>query len=86
MTPVLCDIRANARKLVGYFRSSTLAKEKLVSLQRQLGRPTLKLLQEVETRWNSTCSSHAATSGGPQRTSWCGISQFEHGNHHTDLC
>ncbi|KAK1882424.1 Glutamate receptor 4 [Dissostichus eleginoides] len=29
-------------------------KEKLVSVQRQLGRPTLKLLQEVETRWNST--------------------------------
>ncbi|XP_034062087.1 zinc finger BED domain-containing protein 4-like [Gymnodraco acuticeps] len=54
MTPVLCDIRAKARKLVGYFRSSTLAKEKLVSVQRQLGRPTLKLLQEVETRWNST--------------------------------
>ncbi|KAJ4936575.1 hypothetical protein JOQ06_001164 [Pogonophryne albipinna] len=40
--------------MVGYFRSSTLAKEKLVSVQRQLGRPTLKLLQEVETRWNST--------------------------------
>nr|XP_033962438.1 zinc finger BED domain-containing protein 4-like [Pseudochaenichthys georgianus] len=54
MTPVLCDIRAKARTLVGYFRSSTLAKEKLVSVQRQLGRPTLKLLQEVETRWNST--------------------------------
>ncbi|KAK1888545.1 Zinc finger BED domain containing protein 4 [Dissostichus eleginoides] len=29
-------------------------KEKLVSVQRQLGRPTLKLLQEMETRWNST--------------------------------
>ncbi|KAJ4922015.1 hypothetical protein JOQ06_004034 [Pogonophryne albipinna] len=54
MTPVLCDIRAKARKLVGYFRSSTLAKENLVSVQRQLGRPTLKLLQEVETHWNST--------------------------------
>ncbi|KAJ4922012.1 hypothetical protein JOQ06_004031 [Pogonophryne albipinna] len=54
MTPVLCDIRAKSRKLVGYFRSSTLAKENLVSVQRQLGRPTLKLLQEVETRWNST--------------------------------
>ncbi|KAK1900426.1 Zinc finger BED domain containing protein 1 [Dissostichus eleginoides] len=47
-------ITDKARKLVGYFRSSTLAKEKLVSVQRQLGRPTLKLLQEVETRWNST--------------------------------
>ncbi|KAK1888975.1 Zinc finger BED domain containing protein 4 [Dissostichus eleginoides] len=47
-------ITDKARKLVGYFRSSTLAKEKLVSVQRQLGRPTLKLLQEMETRWNST--------------------------------
>ncbi|KAI4799493.1 hypothetical protein KUCAC02_016869, partial [Chaenocephalus aceratus] len=28
--------------------------EKHVSVQRQLGRPTLKLLQEVETRWSST--------------------------------
>ncbi|XP_033990656.1 zinc finger BED domain-containing protein 4-like [Trematomus bernacchii] len=54
MTPVLSDIRAKSRKLVGFFRSSTLAKEKLVSVQRQMGRPTLKLLQEVETRWNST--------------------------------
>ncbi|KAJ4924097.1 hypothetical protein JOQ06_000337 [Pogonophryne albipinna] len=54
VTPVLCDIQAKARKLGGYFRSSILAKEKLVSVQKQLGRPTLKLLQEVETRWNST--------------------------------
>ncbi|KAK1874578.1 Zinc finger BED domain containing protein 4 [Dissostichus eleginoides] len=54
MTPVLCDIRAKARQLVGQFRSSTLAKDKLVSVQKQLGRPTLKLLQEVETRWNRT--------------------------------
>ncbi|XP_016320206.1 zinc finger BED domain-containing protein 4-like isoform X1 [Sinocyclocheilus anshuiensis] len=53
-TPVLADIRAKARKLVGYFRSSVTAKEKLALLQQQMGRPTLKLLQEVETRWNST--------------------------------
>ncbi|KAI7793204.1 hypothetical protein IRJ41_008117 [Triplophysa rosa] len=53
-TPVLSDIRAKARRLVGYFRSSTTAKEKLVQLQQQMGRATLKLLQEVETRWNST--------------------------------
>ncbi|XP_016103368.1 zinc finger BED domain-containing protein 4-like isoform X2 [Sinocyclocheilus grahami] len=53
-TPVLADIRAKARKLVGYFRSSVTAKEKLAQLQQQMGRPTLKLLQEVETRWNST--------------------------------
>lgn len=29
-------------------------KERLVQIQVQLGRPTLKLIKEVETRWNST--------------------------------
>ncbi|KAK1907018.1 putative AC9 transposase [Dissostichus eleginoides] len=48
------DAYLAARQLVGYFRTSTLAKEKLVLVQKQLGRPTLKLLQEVETHWNST--------------------------------
>ncbi|XP_037637100.1 zinc finger BED domain-containing protein 4-like [Sebastes umbrosus] len=54
LTPVLSDIRAKARKLVGYFRSSTTAKEKLAQVQQDMGRPKLKLLQEVDTRWNST--------------------------------
>jgi len=31
-TPVLCDIRAKARKLVGYFRSSTTAKVRSLTL------------------------------------------------------
>ncbi|XP_042624981.1 E3 SUMO-protein ligase ZBED1-like isoform X2 [Cyprinus carpio] len=53
-TSALADIRAKARKLVGFFRSSTTAKEKLAQLQQQMGRPTLKLVQEAEARWNST--------------------------------
>lgn len=51
---MLSDIRAKARKLIGYFRSSTTAKEKLAQVLQDMGRPKLKLLQEVETHWNST--------------------------------
>lgn len=86
LTPVLSAIRTKARRLVGYFRSSTTAKvgsltlfsyllmyylfiiapfftitlifcvlkEKLALIQEQMGKPKLKLIQEVETRWNST--------------------------------
>ncbi|XP_069569518.1 E3 SUMO-protein ligase ZBED1-like [Brachyistius frenatus] len=52
--PVLSGIRAKARKLVGFFRSSTTAKEKLTQVQLYLGMANMKLMQEVETRWNST--------------------------------
>ncbi|KAK7910500.1 hypothetical protein WMY93_015184 [Mugilogobius chulae] len=52
--PVLSGIRAKARKLVGYFRSSTTAKKKLTQVQLYLGMEKMKLMQEVETRWNST--------------------------------
>ncbi|KAK0140929.1 Zinc finger BED domain-containing protein 1 [Merluccius polli] len=52
--PVFSGIRAKARKLVGFFRSSTTAKEKLTQVQLHLGMAKLKLMQEVETRWNST--------------------------------
>ncbi|XP_051962567.1 zinc finger BED domain-containing protein 4-like [Xyrauchen texanus] len=51
---VLSVIRANSRKIVGYFRSSTTAKERLTQVQEQMGQPALKLVQEVDTRWNST--------------------------------
>ncbi|CAI5694995.1 unnamed protein product [Oreochromis niloticus] len=53
-TPELSDIRAKSRKIVGYFGSSTTAKERLSVVQEQLRKPQLKLIQEVETRWNST--------------------------------
>ncbi|XP_073670667.1 E3 SUMO-protein ligase ZBED1-like [Paramisgurnus dabryanus] len=53
-TPGLPDLRTKARKLVSLFRCSTTAKERLVQMQLHLGKTHLKLLQEVETRWNST--------------------------------
>nr|XP_055036967.1 zinc finger BED domain-containing protein 4-like [Misgurnus anguillicaudatus] len=53
-TPLINDIRQKARKIVGLFRSSCKAKDKLVEMQTLMGRPSLKLLQEVDTRWNST--------------------------------
>ncbi|XP_077424041.1 E3 SUMO-protein ligase ZBED1-like [Vanacampus margaritifer] len=53
-TPGLDDLRTRARSIVGHFKSSTTAREKLSEIQRQMGRPEHKLLQEVETRWNST--------------------------------
>ncbi|KAK0137855.1 Zinc finger BED domain-containing protein 1 [Merluccius polli] len=54
LTPVLSAIRTKARRLVGYFRSSTTAKKTLALIREQMGKPKLKLIQEVETRWNST--------------------------------
>ena len=53
-TPGLDEIRTRARKIVVHFKSSTTAREKLSEIQRQMGRPEHKLLQEVDTRWNST--------------------------------
>ncbi|MGL5596557.1 MAG: hypothetical protein ACRDDA_00215, partial [Aeromonas sp.] len=52
--PELEDLRNRGRKIVGHFRSSTTAKDKLSQFQHQMGRPQHKLIQEVETRWNST--------------------------------
>ncbi|KAL0151887.1 hypothetical protein M9458_052807 [Cirrhinus mrigala] len=53
-TPGLEDIRVKARKIVAHFKSSTTAREKLLLLQNQMGKPNHKLIQEVDTRWNST--------------------------------
>ena len=53
-TPGLEDLRTRARKVVTFFRTSTTAKEKLKEVQEQLNRPVMKLIQEVDTRWNST--------------------------------
>ncbi len=53
-TPLFNEIRQKSRKIVGLFRSSCKAKDKLVEMQGLMGRQTLKLIQEVETRWNST--------------------------------
>ncbi|KAK0151151.1 Zinc finger BED domain-containing protein 1 [Merluccius polli] len=53
-TPGLENLRSSARRIVTLFRSSTTAKERLSQMQERMGRPLHKLLQEVETRWNST--------------------------------
>ncbi|XP_041835331.1 zinc finger BED domain-containing protein 4-like [Melanotaenia boesemani] len=50
----LTEIRNKTRQIVTYFRTSTTAKEKLTQMQRQLGTPIHKLINEVPTRWNST--------------------------------
>ncbi|KAI2643784.1 E3 SUMO-protein ligase ZBED1 [Labeo rohita] len=51
---VMAGICSRARRVVSYFRSSTNATEKLILAQERMGRQPLKLLQEVDTRWNST--------------------------------
>ncbi|XP_058485902.1 E3 SUMO-protein ligase ZBED1-like [Solea solea] len=53
-TPGLDDLRTKARKVVTYFRSSTTGKEKLKHVQQQMNCAVMKLIQEVDTRWNST--------------------------------
>ncbi|XP_075999197.1 E3 SUMO-protein ligase ZBED1-like [Genypterus blacodes] len=54
--PGLSELRAKCRKMVTFFRTSTTAKETLTQVQRQMGRPVLKMIIEVDTRWNSTYS------------------------------
>lgn len=53
-TSELENMRSRARKIVAHFKSSSKAKEKLCSIQANMGMPQKKLVQEVETRWNST--------------------------------
>ena len=50
----LGDLRGKARRIATYFRTSTLARERSLKLQLQMGVPTHYLIQEVVTRWNST--------------------------------
>ncbi|XP_062872093.1 zinc finger BED domain-containing protein 4-like [Trichomycterus rosablanca] len=52
--PGLSELRAKCRKMVTYFRTSTTAKETLTQVQKQMGLPSLKMILEVDTRWNST--------------------------------
>lgn len=39
---------------MAYFKTSTTAKEKLREVQEQMQCPVMKLIQEVDTCWNST--------------------------------
>ena len=47
-------IQDKVKGIVEYFHRSTVASEKLKSIQRQMGLKELKLKQDVITRWNST--------------------------------
>lgn len=48
------DILAISRSIVGKFRHSVLAQQRLSDLQESLGVPKKKLVQDVQTRWNAT--------------------------------
>ncbi|KAG8175129.1 hypothetical protein JTE90_028678 [Oedothorax gibbosus] len=49
----LAEFLSKCKKIVTFFRHSTLASEKLKQIQRENGNLELKLLQQVDTRWNS---------------------------------
>ena len=50
----LTDLIASCRKLVGHFRHSSKACSALKNIQTELSVPQRKLVQDVQTRWNST--------------------------------
>ncbi|KAL0992930.1 hypothetical protein UPYG_G00101080 [Umbra pygmaea] len=50
------EIRCQARAIVSFFRLNQNAEIRLAEVQGQLGRPERKLVQEVDSRWNSSFS------------------------------
>ena len=48
------DIQRKCKKLVGHFHKSVNAAEKLKQIQDSMKAPNHKLINDVETRWNST--------------------------------
>ncbi|XP_008178503.1 zinc finger BED domain-containing protein 1-like [Acyrthosiphon pisum] len=48
------DVLKKCRTLVGHFKHSVFASEKLKELQTQMGLLVLKVIQDVSTRWNSS--------------------------------
>ena len=48
------DMLARCRKIVGHYKYSHLAVERLQDIQRQLSLPNHKLMQDEPTRWDST--------------------------------
>ncbi|KAK1895771.1 Zinc finger BED domain containing protein 1 [Dissostichus eleginoides] len=51
--PDVLDIQHRCSAIVPFFHHSTRAAERLKEMQNQLKIPNLKLIQSVETRWNS---------------------------------
>lgn len=47
-------ILSKCKAIATFFRSITLASDTLRRIQKRSGKPELKLVQEVETRWNSS--------------------------------
>ena len=48
------DVICTARKIVAHFNHSVVATNCLHTMQKKLGCPEHSLIQDVETRWNST--------------------------------
>ena len=53
-TDLINDVRKRCRQIVTFFHQSTKATDKLKEIQAQTHVPSHKLIQEVDTRWNST--------------------------------
>ena len=52
--PTLTALKKTCRNIVTFFHHSAKASDKLNEIQKQLGVAENKLMQDVETRWNST--------------------------------
>ena len=50
----LVTVRKKCKEIVTYFHHSAKAMDKIREIQKQVGAPENKLIQEVESRWNST--------------------------------
>ena len=50
----LARLKKQCKDVVTFFHLSTKASDRLNDVQKQIGIPTGKLIQEVETRWNSS--------------------------------
>ena len=51
--PVMADLKTKCKSTVTFFHQSTKASDKLMEVQQQIGNSEVKLVQEVEARWNS---------------------------------
>ena len=59
------DFLTICRKIIGHFKHSVVAYDRLKSIQERLGVPQHHLQQDVQTRWNS--SLHMVTSISEQK-------------------